>query len=84
MSLADDVQAKQQETRKPTPCKTGVWFAGLDERDLAAAKSFLADGGAVSDLCRMAGRNGCEAAETQFRKHIKRTCSCYKGMEMAA
>ncbi|MFF4026994.1 hypothetical protein ACFYY5_29515 [Nocardia elegans] len=84
MSLADDVQAAQQEGRKPNPCKTGLFFSSLDERDRNAATAFLEDGGAVSDLWRMCVKNGCEAAETQFRRHCRGRCSCNRGLEIVA
>lgn len=84
MSLADDVQARLQARRKPNPCKTGIWLTSLAERDRAAFTAFLDDGGPVSHLHRMALKNGCEAAETQFRKHCAKTCSCAIDMESAA
>jgi hypothetical protein len=84
LSLADDVHAAQQETRKPNPCKTGLFFQSVDERDRTAARAFLEDGGAVSDLWRMCVKNGCEAAETQFRKHCRGMCSCARGLESVA
>ena len=84
MSLADDVHAAQQDSRKPIPCKTGIFFAALDERDQTAARDFLMAGGPVSDLWRMCVRNGCEAAETQFRRHCRGSCSCSRGLESAA
>lgn len=83
MSLADDLFEDAQQKSKPTPCKTGVWVAGLPERDREAFETFLGAGGPISNLWRLAVKNGCASAETRFRAHCRRRCSCY-GAEIAA
>lgn len=82
MSLADDVQALDRPTLRL--CKTGVWYAGLPERDQDAFTGFLARGGATTDLHRIAIANGCTAAETRFRAHCRKRCSCYVNAEGVA
>ena len=81
MSLADDVQ-QFEATPKHNPCKTGVWLAGLDPRDSDAFADFLKRGGTTADLHKIAIKNGCDAAETQFRRHCNRTCSCFRILEI--
>jgi hypothetical protein len=36
--------------------------------------------GAVADLHKLAIKNGCEAGETQFRRHCRARCSCFLGL----
>ncbi|WP_238840664.1 hypothetical protein [Prescottella equi] len=77
MSLADDL--RNTPTKRAIPCKTGLWFAEQSEEDRQAALDFLDDGNPASVLHRHAVRNGCTAAETTFRAHCRRRCSCYIG-----
>jgi hypothetical protein len=84
MSFADDVEAYEQQPAPVKYCKTGQWVNDLDTRDREAFKRALSRGGPVSDLHRIAINNGCTAAETRFRAHCRRRCSCYINMEVAA
>ncbi len=80
MSFADDVSDHERQSRKPNPCKTGIWITGLNDRDRDAFRDFLARGGSAADLHKLAIKNGCEAGETQFRRHCRERCSCYLGV----
>lgn len=84
MSLAEDLDSIRNQKRGPVLCITGAWIAGLGERDREAFRLFLADKGQITVLHRMATKNGCEASETQFRRHCRQVCTCYAGMEVAA
>ncbi|MFE7745390.1 hypothetical protein [Nocardia sp. NPDC057455] len=84
MSLADDLIEDAQLKNRPAPCKTGVWISSLPERDREAFAAYLAHGGPVSDLWRAAVKNGCPAAETRFRVHCRKRCTCYLEAEIAA
>ncbi len=83
MSLADDLQTHYEQQTVAKQCGTGVWFASQSERDANAFAEFLARGGAVSHLHQLAVKNGCPIAETQFRRHCRKRCSCYR-LENAA
>ncbi len=84
MSLADELDSIRQRKRGPVACTTGVWLAGLDERDRAAFERYVAEGGQLRTLHHTAVRNNCDASETQFRVHCKKRCTCYIGLEVAA
>lgn len=77
MSFADDVRELQRRGPEPKLCKVGVWSAGLDDAGRIAFAQYLASGGEVAHLWRMAVRHGCDAAETRFRVHCRRECCCY-------
>lgn len=83
MSLADDMREAERQANSKQPCKTGVWLESLDDRDRAAITDFLAAGKPVSHLHGLAVRNGCPSAETRFRQHFRKRCSCYR-LENAA
>ncbi|MBF6326577.1 hypothetical protein IU451_29195 [Nocardia cyriacigeorgica] len=84
MSLADALREFEQQSTAPKPCKTGIWVASLDDESATAFHEFLARGGKISHLHRMAVKWGCDAAETRFRAHCKRDCACYPTVKAAA
>jgi hypothetical protein len=84
MSLADDVQELRHNARRAAPCKTGIWLAGLDERDRHAFMDYVADRKPLAALWKMALKNDCEAGLTQFKAHCNQACSCHRIMENAA